>query len=224
MMSQLLEKPITPACTEEAPAERAICLRQRFAIALSHRQIIAQVLSWDLSREVHPDEIEAIQIKNDIVWVNLTRDRAVPIAVETFRNIYEQQTTEEITEEPQPLKLVKSNNVVPWISLVKSLNTTKMNSEDTPEMHFKHLPEEDTPEIEMELLSHSYRCPALNIEPPLRETLQEQLKAISQILSANYVEREAERYPPNFICVLPDNSNTIANIPVLNLDNNNIEL
>ena len=69
------------------------------AIALKDRQIVAQVLSWDLYREVSPDEIESFLIIKDVLWVNLTESRSVPIAVETFRNILAQQTQQQAQRE-----------------------------------------------------------------------------------------------------------------------------
>ena len=74
-MPQLINKLIAPA----------------MRISQSHCQIVAQVLSWDLYREVSPDEIESFQIVNDVLWINDSGDHAVPIAVETFRSIATQQ-------------------------------------------------------------------------------------------------------------------------------------
>ena len=70
-MPQLLNKPIA----------------QSGAIAYKHRKIIASVLSWDLYREVSPDEIESFRIVNDVLWVNLTGKCPVSIAVETFHSL-----------------------------------------------------------------------------------------------------------------------------------------
>lgn len=55
------------------------------------RQIIADVLTWDTQREVTAEEIEALAIVHDIVWIKLTDNRAVPLHVETFRAIRHQQ-------------------------------------------------------------------------------------------------------------------------------------
>ncbi|MGB3208704.1 MAG: hypothetical protein WBB28_27255 [Crinalium sp.] len=108
-MPQTLTKPIAPPPRE---------------IALKDRQIVADVLSWDLYREVHPDEIESFRIVKDVLWVNLTGDRAVPIAVETFRNILAQQTQQQAQQEldeyiekqseaiaPEPIEIDCANGV-----------------------------------------------------------------------------------------------------------------
>ncbi|MGB3208686.1 MAG: hypothetical protein WBB28_27165 [Crinalium sp.] len=75
MMPQTITRPIAPPRS----------------IPYEHRQTIAAVLSWDLYREVNPEEIESFYIVKDILWVNLTENRAIPIAVETFRSIATQQ-------------------------------------------------------------------------------------------------------------------------------------
>ena len=103
MMPQVLTKPIAPP-------------RQ-----IPHRETIAAVLSWDLCREVSPEEIESFKIVGDILWVNLTENRAVPIAVETFRSIATQQQAqreldqyiEEQSEEiaPEPIEIDSTNGI-----------------------------------------------------------------------------------------------------------------
>lgn len=56
-----------------------------------NRYTIAKVLSWDTQREIDADEIETIALTNDMLWVKLTDNRAIPIHVETFRSIRRQQ-------------------------------------------------------------------------------------------------------------------------------------
>ncbi|MGB3205186.1 MAG: hypothetical protein WBB28_09375 [Crinalium sp.] len=104
-MPQTLTKPIAPPQS----------------IPYKDRKLVADVLSWDLYREVSPDEIEAFKIINDILWVNLTQNRSVPIAVETFRSIATQQQAqreldqyiEEQSEEvaPEPIEIDCANGV-----------------------------------------------------------------------------------------------------------------
>ena len=74
-MPQTLNKPIAPPRS----------------IPYHHRKTVADVLSWDLYREVSPDEIQSFLIANDVLWVNLTGDYSVPIAVETFQSLLTQQ-------------------------------------------------------------------------------------------------------------------------------------
>ncbi|MGB3208697.1 MAG: hypothetical protein WBB28_27220 [Crinalium sp.] len=93
----------------------------RRAIALKDRKLVAQVLSWDLYREVSPDEIESFRIVNDILWVNLTGDHSTPIAVETFRSIATQQQAQQELDEyiekqseaiaPEPVEIDCANGV-----------------------------------------------------------------------------------------------------------------
>lgn len=105
-MPQTLTKPIAPP------------LR---AIAFKDRQIVAQVLSWDLYREVSPDEIESFLIVKDVLWINLTQNRSVPIAVAVFREIatqqeaqreldqYIEQQSEEVA--PEPIEIDSTDGV-----------------------------------------------------------------------------------------------------------------
>ena len=75
----------------------------RAPLTLADKQIIALVLTWDVQREVSPNEIEAIAIQHDILWVKLTDNRAIPLHVETFRAIRAAQfdlVKDEITENP----------------------------------------------------------------------------------------------------------------------------
>lgn len=55
------------------------------------RQTIADVLTWDTQEYVSPEDVETIAISHDMVWVKLTNNRAVPLHVDTFRNIRRQQ-------------------------------------------------------------------------------------------------------------------------------------
>jgi hypothetical protein len=57
------------------------------ALSQSERETVAKVLTWDTQREVSPNEIEAIAIQHDILWIRLMDDRAIPLHVETFRAI-----------------------------------------------------------------------------------------------------------------------------------------
>lgn len=64
-------------------------------LTLSNRQIIADVLTWDRQQYTSPEEVETIAIAHDVVWVKLTDNRAVPLHVDTFRNIRRQQLEQE---------------------------------------------------------------------------------------------------------------------------------
>ena len=44
-----------------------------------------------MQQDVTADEIITIAVVHDILWIRLTRNRAVPIAVETFKEIRNQQ-------------------------------------------------------------------------------------------------------------------------------------
>lgn len=77
----------------------------------SARQTIADVLTWDTQEYVSPDDVETIAISHDMVWVKLTNNRAVPLHVDTFRNIRRQQLEQqnvikvETTEEDSPVEV-----------------------------------------------------------------------------------------------------------------------
>ena len=57
----------------------------------SRQERIASVLTWDMQQDITADEIITIAVVHDMLWVRLTRNRAVPIAVETFQEIRNQQ-------------------------------------------------------------------------------------------------------------------------------------
>lgn len=59
----------------------------RSPLTTRDRCCIAQVLTWDIGSVVSPDEVIRIAIAHDILWVQLTRVRSIPIAVETFKSI-----------------------------------------------------------------------------------------------------------------------------------------
>ncbi len=60
-------------------------------LSYEERQIIASVLSWDaIDKTFSADEIEAIRIEGDMVWVKLTNG-AWPISRNMFRSILEAQ-------------------------------------------------------------------------------------------------------------------------------------
>ena len=68
---------------------------QRQALTLSDRETIASVLTWDMQQHITADEIITIATVHDMLWIRLTRNRAVPIAVETFKSICSQQLAEQ---------------------------------------------------------------------------------------------------------------------------------
>lgn len=67
--------------------------RPRTTESLSHndKATIAAVLSWDLSKPITPEEVEAIRVNRDWVTVRLSYHRAVPIHRDVFRSILQQQ-------------------------------------------------------------------------------------------------------------------------------------
>lgn len=73
------------------------------------RQTIADVLTWDTQEYVSPQEVETIAISHDMVWVKLTNNRAIPLHVDTFRNIrrqqLEQQDVVEAAEEASDIEI-----------------------------------------------------------------------------------------------------------------------
>lgn len=71
----------------------------RTSLTSADRQIIANVLTWDMQQEVSPEEIETIAISHDIVWIKLTDNRAIPLHIDTFRSIRRQQLDEQAAEE-----------------------------------------------------------------------------------------------------------------------------
>lgn len=73
-------------------------------LTLSDRQIIADVLTWDRQEYTSPEEVETIAIAHDVVWVKLTDNRAVPLHVDTFRNIRRQQLEEQNLPEVETTK------------------------------------------------------------------------------------------------------------------------
>ncbi|NES17906.1 MAG: hypothetical protein F6K41_03040 [Symploca sp. SIO3E6] len=65
--------------------------RTREALSYADRVTIASVLTWDaINKTFSPDEIEAIRIEGDMVWVKLTRG-SWPISRHMFRSILEAQ-------------------------------------------------------------------------------------------------------------------------------------
>lgn len=84
-------------------------VRDRTPLTAGDRQIIADVLSWDIQQEVSPDEVVTIAINHDILWVKLTGNRAIPIAVDTFRSIRRQQL-EQQGQETQPADIEVDSN------------------------------------------------------------------------------------------------------------------
>lgn len=73
------------------------------ALSQSERETVAKVLTWDTQREVSPNEIEAIAIQLDIVWIKLTDNRAIPLHVDDFRAIRAaqlKQVADKVTENP----------------------------------------------------------------------------------------------------------------------------
>lgn len=70
---------------------------------MADRQVIADVLTWDTQRQVVPEEIQAIAIVHDIVWVKLTENRAIPLHVKTFRSIRRQQLELQTQSQDNPV-------------------------------------------------------------------------------------------------------------------------
>lgn len=67
----------------------------REVLSSADKKIIADVLTWDMQQLVSPEEVEALAIVHDIVWVKLTDNRAIPLHIETFRAIRHQQLEEQ---------------------------------------------------------------------------------------------------------------------------------
>ena len=65
--------------------------QKKQALSYADRVTIASVLTWDsIGKVFNPDDIEAIQIKEDMAWIKLT-DGAYPISRYMFRSILEAQ-------------------------------------------------------------------------------------------------------------------------------------
>lgn len=79
----------------------SVIARKRDLLTHADKQIIADVLTWDSQTQVTAQEIEAIAIVHDIVWVKLTDNRAIPLHVETFRSIRRQQLDEQAVDDVQ---------------------------------------------------------------------------------------------------------------------------
>ncbi len=55
------------------------------------KAMIAAVLTWDLCKQVTPEEVEAVRVSGEWVTVRLSCHRAVPIHRDVFRSILQQQ-------------------------------------------------------------------------------------------------------------------------------------
>ncbi|NEP14773.1 MAG: hypothetical protein F6K14_32180 [Symploca sp. SIO2C1] len=65
--------------------------RTRETLSYADRVTIASVLTWDaINKTFSPDDIEAIRIEGDMVWVKLTQG-SWPISRYMFRSILEAQ-------------------------------------------------------------------------------------------------------------------------------------
>lgn len=65
---------------------------QTSPLSYADRCVIASVLTWDnMGNPFSPDDIWAIRIEEDMVWVRLTGDRSYPISRFMFRSILETQ-------------------------------------------------------------------------------------------------------------------------------------
>lgn len=60
-------------------------------LSSSDKEIIADVLTWDLCKRVTPEEVEGIRVSGEWVAVQLSVHRAVPIHREVFRSILQRQ-------------------------------------------------------------------------------------------------------------------------------------
>jgi len=60
-------------------------------LSRNDKATIAAVLTWDLRKQVTPEEVEAIRVSGEWVAVRLSCHRAVPIHREIFRSILQQQ-------------------------------------------------------------------------------------------------------------------------------------
>lgn len=102
MLSAVLQPKISQLelQVQELPSQIAPS-SNRSPLSAADKQIIAKVLTWDTQRQVRPDEIEAITIQHDILWVMLTDNRSVPLHVETFRAIRATQLEQVKDEVPE---------------------------------------------------------------------------------------------------------------------------
>lgn len=65
---------------------------QASPLSYADRCIIASVITWDnMGNAFSPDDVWAIRIEEDMVWVKLTGDRSYPISRFMFRSILEAQ-------------------------------------------------------------------------------------------------------------------------------------
>lgn len=65
--------------------------RKTAPLSSKDRMAIAAILTWDLCKQIAPEEVEAIQVNGEWVAVRLSYQRAVPIHRDVFRSIRQQQ-------------------------------------------------------------------------------------------------------------------------------------
>lgn len=99
------------------------------------RYIIAAVLTWDTQQEVSSDEIEAIAVQHDTLWIRLTGDRAVSLHTNTFRSIRRQQMEEQARVEAEmDMTLVLRESDIPLADTFGHYHQDdiEIDSEDSP--------------------------------------------------------------------------------------------
>lgn len=67
------------------------CGQDREPLSQAERETVAKILSWDRRQHISPDEILFLWVDCDLVWVQMTQKRSVPIYVETFCDIRRKQ-------------------------------------------------------------------------------------------------------------------------------------
>ena len=86
----MISTPTQSKPTTEQKSE-SLTSQKKQALSYADRVTIAGVLTWDaMGTTFSPDDIEAIRIEGDMVWVRLTRG-SWPISRHMFRNILEAQ-------------------------------------------------------------------------------------------------------------------------------------
>lgn len=91
-------------------------LVKRSPLSLDDRLTIAQALTWDLQREVHPEEIEGIRLDHDILWVKLSSG-SNPIHRETFKSILATQRQQQAQSELNQYIETQAQELAPEVEI-----------------------------------------------------------------------------------------------------------
>ena len=75
---------------------KATSPRTTAPLSPKERGAIAAVLTWDLCKQVAPEEVEAIRVNGEWVAVRLSSQRCVPIHREVFLSIRQQQQARQL--------------------------------------------------------------------------------------------------------------------------------